>query len=116
MSAISLRHNSERSRFEVLDGENVIGQAAYLDRDAEEQRIYYHTVIDEDFGGRGLAGRLAAKALDETVSAGLGIVPVCPFIKKYLEKHPQYSGSVTKPTPAILEFLSVSLPRARPVR
>ena len=112
MSPISLRPNPERSRFEVLDGEIVIGQAAYLDHDAESQRIFYHTVIENDFAGRGLAGRLAAQALDETVSAGLGIVAVCPFIKKYLEKHPQYSASVTKPTPAILKFLSASLPQA----
>lgn len=113
MSDISLRHNPERSRFEVLDGDDVIGQAAYLDRDAEQQRIFYHTVIEEGFAGRGLAGRLAAKALDETVSAGLAIVPVCPFIKKYLEKHAQYVASVTRPTPAILEFLSASLRHAR---
>ena len=104
-----IRHNSDRNRFEVLDGGAVVGGAAYLDRDAEGQRIFYHTVIDEEYGGQGLAGRLAAQALDETVAAGLTIVPVCPYIRKYLQKHPEYSGCVNKPTPAVLEFLNAFL-------
>lgn len=109
----AVRHNPDRSRFEVLDGDTVIGRAAYVDRADERQRIFYHTEIDEAYGGKGLAGSLAAEALDATVAAGLAIVPVCPYIKKYLEKHPEYSANIQKPTPAILEFLSRSLARTR---
>ena len=50
-----------------------------------------------------------AGALDRTVAAGLAIVPVCPYIKKYLQKHADYSASVKKPTPATLEFLHAYL-------
>jgi predicted GNAT family acetyltransferase len=109
MSPITFRHNPDRSRFEVLDGDTVIGRAAYVDRVDEGQRIFYHTVINDEYEGQGLAGRLAAQALDGTVAAGLRIVPVCPYIKKYLQKHPGYSANVQKPTPAILEFLSAFL-------
>lgn len=109
MSTITIRHNPERHRFEVLDGDTVIGRAAYLDRDDEGQRIFYHTVINEEYEGQGLAGRLAAQALDRTVAAGMAIVPVCPYIKKYLQKHADYSASVKKPTPATLEFLHAYL-------
>ncbi|MET4096395.1 GNAT family N-acetyltransferase [Arthrobacter sp. UYCu712] len=109
LSPIVIRHNPDRSRYEVHDGDTVIGQAAYVDRDDERQRVFYHTVIEEAYGGQGLAGILAAQALDETVAAGLAIVPVCPYIKTYLEKHPEYSANVQKPTSTILEFLSASL-------
>jgi predicted GNAT family acetyltransferase len=111
MSPITIRHNPDRSRFEVLDGDSVIGRAAYVDRDAEGQRIFYHTVINDDYVGQGLAGRLAAQALDQTVAAGLTIVPVCPYIKKYLQKHPEYAANVRKPDPATLEFLDAYLAR-----
>jgi len=106
---ITIRNNPERGRFEVLDADAVIGQAAYLDDAGAGQRIFYHTVISEEYGGRGLAGVLAAQALDETVAAGLTIVPVCPYIKKYLGKHPGYAASVQAPTPAHLEFVRASL-------
>ena len=109
LTTITIRNNPDRSRFEVLDADAVIGQAAYVDDVGSDQRIFYHTVIREEYGGQGLAGVLAAQALDETVAAGLMIVPVCPYIKKYLGKHPGYAANVLAPTPAHLEFLSASL-------
>jgi uncharacterized protein len=115
MSDITIRHNPDRERFEVLDAGNVIGKAAYKEYDggASPQRIFYHTVINEEYGGQGLAGKLATVALDETVAAGIAIVPVCPFIKKFLTKHPEYSANTAATTPAHLEFLNVPSPRAR---
>lgn len=110
MTPISIRNNPDRLRYEVLDGDLAIGQAAYVD-DGEGRRIFYHTVIDEEYGGQGLAGRLAALALDETVAAGLMIVPVCPYIKNYLGKHTQYADSIQKPTPALLTVLNTALAR-----
>jgi predicted GNAT family acetyltransferase len=112
MSEISIRHNTDRSRFEVLDGDSVVGKAAYLEYPADKtQRIFYHTVINEEYGGNGFAGELAAYALDETVDAGLTIVPVCPFIKKFLRKHPEYAENVTAVAPAHLEFVNTALSR-----
>jgi predicted GNAT family acetyltransferase len=116
MSDVTIRHNPDRERFEVLVAGNVIGKAAYKMYDAGDapQRIFYHTVINEEYGGQGLAGQLATVALNETVAAGISIVPVCPYIKKFLTKHRQYAGSTTATTPAHLEFLSEALaPHAR---
>ena len=111
MSDITVRHNAERERFEILDAGNVIGKAAYKDYDGggSPQRIFYHTVINEEYGGQGLAGQLATAALDETVAAGRGIVPVCPFIKKFLGKHTEYAANTARVAPAHLEFLDSAL-------
>jgi uncharacterized protein len=111
MSEISIRHNPDRSRYEVLDGDRIIGKANYREYgDGQGLRIFYHTVIENEYGGQGLAGRLASLALNETVSAGVSIVPVCPYIHKYLDRHPEYAGNVTEPTPEHLAFLHARLP------
>lgn len=111
MSDITVRHSPNRSRFEILDAGNVIGKAVYKDYDggASPQRIFYHTVVNEEYGGQGLAGQLATAALDATVSAGRGIVPVCPYIKKFLTKHPEYADHTVRVAPAHLEFLDAAL-------
>jgi predicted GNAT family acetyltransferase len=111
LSDITVRHNPGRNRFEILDAGNVIGKAAYKEYDggASPQRIFYHTVINEEYGGQGLAAQLAAAALDETVMAGVCIIPVCPFIKKFLAKHPEYDGDTVGVKPAHLEFLNGAL-------
>lgn len=116
MHDVTIRHNPERQRFEVLTGGNVIGKAVYKEYDGggSPQRIFYHTVINEEYGGQGLAGKLAKAALNETVDEGRAIVPVCPFIKKYVRKHPDYAAATVAITPAHLEFLNTALaPRAR---
>ncbi|GAB5077971.1 GNAT family N-acetyltransferase [Arthrobacter sp. AD-310] len=111
MSEITVRHNAERERFELLDSGRVIGKAAYkaYDGGGAPQRIFYHTVVNEEYGGQGLAGRLATVALDETVDAGVAIVPVCPYIKKFLAKHPGYAENTAAVKPAHLEFLDAAL-------
>lgn len=111
MTDVTIRHNPERERFEVLVAGNVVGKAAYKTYDAagSQQRIFYHTVINEEYGGQGLAGQLATAALGATVSAGMGIVPVCPYIKKFLAKHPDYADHTVRVAPAHLEFLDAAL-------
>jgi len=81
----TVTRSTERTQYELtVDGERA-GLAAYIDRDG--QRIFHHTEIGENFGGRGLGSTLIGRALADTRAAGLRIVAVCPFVAKYLEKH-----------------------------
>lgn len=110
---ISLRNNPDRRRYEVLDGETVIGKAYWVPFEAADgpQRIFYHTTVDDAYGGQGLASRLARYALDDTIEAGLPVVPVCPYIKGWLEKHPDYKAHTAPVRPEHLA--AVPAPRAR---
>lgn len=47
-----------------------------------------HTGIREAYEGQGLAGQLARRALDDARAAGQQVVPLCPYVASYLEKHP----------------------------
>ncbi len=91
-SAVTVRNNPDRQRYELLDGETVIGTAHWVPFEGTggPQRIFHHTTVDDAYGGQGLASVLARRALDDTVDAGLTVVPVCPYIKKWLGKHPDH--------------------------
>ena len=100
------------SRYALLDREvehglDMIGEESYLDFDSDGsgQRIMYHTVVSEKYGGLGLASVLVRHAVDDTVAGGRAIVPVCPYVVKWLTKHPEYSDHVVKATQAHLEAL-----------
>lgn len=89
MSEISVRDNPGRGRFEiVVDGE-VAGYSEYDDSDPGA-RAFVHTVTEEPFQGRGLAGVLAAAALDATRRAGMIVEPYCPYMREFIAKHPEY--------------------------
>lgn len=93
-STITVRNNPDRQRYELLDGDTVIGQAHWVPYGATDgsQRIFYHTTVDDAYAGQGLAARLARYALDDTIEAGLLIVPVCSYIKSWLRKHPDHQA------------------------
>jgi predicted GNAT family acetyltransferase len=86
--------NEREHRFEIrLDGA-VAGYAAYR---AEPGRVVFtHTEIDPVFEGRGLGSALARGALDAVRAGGRSIVPQCPFIRGYVERHPEYQDLVVQ--------------------
>jgi uncharacterized protein len=49
-----------------------------------------HTEIYEEFEGRGLGGRLISFALNDARERGLAVLPFCPFVNDYIQRHPQY--------------------------
>lgn len=93
-----------QDRFEISVDGKVAGFAQFLDR--EGRRIFFHTEIGEEYGGQGLGGALAREMIPQTIDAGLTVVPVCPFVKKWLERHDQHAEHVALPTPEDLEALS----------
>ncbi|CAL9567328.1 hypothetical protein SUDANB121_04785 [Nocardiopsis dassonvillei] len=90
-----------------VDGE-MAGFTQFVDA-GDRRRIFFHTEIDERFSGRGLAGTLVSQALAETRSLGLGIVPVCPYVAGYVERHHDFDDVLLKVTPQDLEVVR-SLP------
>ena len=111
----------ERERFEVRDAGRLIGLASYVvvaresgdDEPSPDRVVFFHTEVAEDREGQGLAGRLAAAALDASVAAGRVIVPVCPYISLYLRRHPEpYAAHVVAPTPADLRAVEEATGRA----
>ena len=80
--------NPGADRFEItVDGE-LAGFAAY-ERDGSTVS-FTHTEIEPRFEGKGLGSTLARGALDATRAEGRSALPFCPFIRGYLERHPEY--------------------------
>jgi predicted GNAT family acetyltransferase len=82
----------ESDRFSIsVDGRKV-GFTEFVDRDG--QRVFPHTEVLDEFGGRGLATILVGEALQATRDAGLRIVAVCPMVASYVKKHQELDDVV----------------------
>lgn len=93
--------NADEHRFEIrVDGVRA-GFADYARRG--DLVIFTHTEIDDAYEGRGLGSKLARGALDAVRAAGDPIVPLCPFIAGYVEKHPEYEDLVDEECVTFLE-------------
>src|SRR6202034_3607135 len=86
----------------AVDGETV-GLAAVADHD--NQRVFYHTEVDERFGGRGLANILVGEALEATRADGKRVVALCPMVAAFVKKHPEFSHITDPATPQVLQWV-----------
>jgi len=77
----------EERRYELWVGDELAGVINYEPR--PETVVLVHTEIREAFEGRGLGTRLIAGALEDIRARGLKLLPVCPFVRAYLRRHPE---------------------------
>jgi predicted GNAT family acetyltransferase len=82
----------ESDRFEIRDGDRVLGLAAYQRRG--DTFVFHHTEVDPDAGQSGLGSTLVRAALDEVRSQGGSVVPSCSFVAGWIERHPDYADLV----------------------
>lgn len=87
----AIRMKDDPQQFEVT----VDGRLAYVTFTRDEGRItFHHTFVPPELEGRGIAGRLAKHALDYAREAGLAVVPRCPYVRAYIDRHPEYADLV----------------------
>jgi len=83
----TVRDNPERNQFEIDLGD---GDFAYAKYNLLPGAIrFYHTVVPESHGGQGLGTMLIKASLAAARERGLKVIPICPFFRAYLKKHPE---------------------------
>jgi predicted GNAT family acetyltransferase len=89
---IDVRENPHAHRFEItVDGQQA-GFAAYrLEGDAY---AFTHTEVSDAVEGQGLGSRLVREALTQLRDRGIAVLPYCPFVKEYLQRHPDLADVV----------------------
>jgi len=96
MSDVEVKNNPAESRYEAwLDGK-IAGFAQYS-VSADDAIVFTHTEVSDEFEGQGVGSALARGALDDVRASGApGVIPLCPFIKGWIDKHPDYESLVLK--------------------
>ncbi len=82
-AAPTVVRNDAKSRYEIHLDDTVAGFTEFREDD-HGRLVFPHTEVDPAFAGRGLGGTLVAEALADVAARGETVVPVCPFVVKYL--------------------------------
>ena len=85
---IEVADNPDEQRYEIRADGELAGFTAYRER--PKGLALTHTEIDDAYEGQGLGSKLVASTLDDLRSRGLEVLPICPFVKSYIERHPEY--------------------------
>ena len=84
-------------RYEARVGDRPAGLMDY--RDENRLMVITHTEVAPEFEGHGVGGALVRTALDEWRKEGRRVLPLCPFAKAWIERHPEYADLVTRKHP-----------------
>lgn len=88
---VVVEDNPAEHRFEIRYGDRLAGFTVYEER--PEGRAFVHTEIEPDLGGRGLASRLVRVAMDAMAEQGVTVIAECPYVRSWLEKHPDHPAA-----------------------
>jgi predicted GNAT family acetyltransferase len=78
--------NAGDSRFELRAGGKL---AELVYRLRGNRLVLVHTEVPVEFEGHGIGGALVTAAVDRAAREGLTLVPLCPFARGWLERHPE---------------------------
>jgi predicted GNAT family acetyltransferase len=76
----------------------LLGHADY--QSAPSLVVFTHTEVDSAYEGQGVGSALAQQALDDVRSKGLQVLPLCPFIKDWIDRHREYAPLLYRSRPS----------------
>lgn len=87
---LAIHHNEKQHRFEVT----VNDITAFVEYNLFKNGINYtHTEVPSGLEGKGVGSALAKFVLDYAQQNNLRVMPLCPFIKAYIDRHPEYQDN-----------------------
>lgn len=85
---IIINFNLRESRSVALNNGDIIGYCQYKEQD--NVWSITHTVVKQEFGGRGIAKRLVLAIIEEARKNNKKINPICSYAKKMMESSDEY--------------------------
>jgi uncharacterized protein len=86
MSDVEVQHQEQRRRFVAR---TPAGPASVAYERPDDRTIeLHHTIVPEEERGRGVGGTVVRAAIAYARDRGLRVVPSCPFVRAWLDEHP----------------------------
>ncbi|MFE4588124.1 GNAT family N-acetyltransferase [Streptomyces laurentii] len=85
----TIRDDREKGRLEAFEDGAYAGVVVYFALDAPPHALVaVHTVVESAYKGKGIAGELARAFYRIAAAEGVPVVPLCPYVARWAERHP----------------------------
>jgi predicted GNAT family acetyltransferase len=89
----ALIDNAEKKQYE-FHIEDDLARIEYIK--AQGKIFLTHTEVPSKFEGKGVGSALVKQVLDDIRQKGLTLVPLCPFVAAYINRHPEYNALLSR--------------------
>ena len=91
LDEVVVRDNPEAKRYEARVGDAL---ATITYQRTPGQITFIHTLVPPALAGHHIADKMAHTVLEEARAAGLAVIPRCPYVAAYIQRHPEYTDLV----------------------
>jgi predicted GNAT family acetyltransferase len=85
----NITNNVNKNRFELI----IDGKTSVVEYKLSEGVItLLHTEVPSELEGKGIASAMAKYVLEYAKANNLKVMPLCPFIYTYINRHPEYQA------------------------
>ncbi|MBC2933656.1 N-acetyltransferase [Nocardioides sp. zg-1228] len=96
---VTVTRNPDRQRYEAVLGDSTV--AGFLDyQETSELVALTHTEVAPSFEGQGVGSALARAALDDIRARRLRALVICPYVTRWLRRHPDYRDLLYNAAPS----------------
>lgn len=89
----TLIDNTEKKQYEIHIDDD-LARIEYMK--AQGKIFLTHTEVPEKFEGKGIGSALVRQVLDDIRQKELALVPLCPFVAAFINRHPEYNSLISK--------------------
>jgi predicted GNAT family acetyltransferase len=82
----------KKARFEIRADGELAGFVLYHLKG--DEIAFTHTETDDRFRGAGVAGHLVKSSLDAARERHLAVLPYCPYVRGWIERHSEYADLI----------------------
>lgn len=91
--AFIIQHDKHAHKF-IMIVEDKISLLSYSISDDGRTVDYQHTFVPPELRGRHIAQAIVRFALEFAKNNNYRVVPSCPFVKKFIQDHPEYNDLI----------------------
>ena len=89
---VAVRHDADGHRYVATVGGEDVGSVVYYE--TQGRYLFTHTEVDSAYEGKGVASALVRGALDQLRGADGTMVPLCPYVKRWVDRHDDYKSLI----------------------
>ena len=91
LDSLEIVNNEEKKRYEADLGD-AVAMIEYIP--TKKMIVFTHTEVPRAYEGQGIANKMIRYVLDEARASHLQVNPMCPFVKLFISRHPEYRDIV----------------------
>ena len=91
--SLDVQHNQNSHQYSAkVQGDEAV--VTYMEEG--DAVVFTHTLVPESMRGQGVGEELVRQAVEEARGRGREVLASCPFVQRFLERHPEYQGAPSR--------------------